>query len=225
MPSAGMSPTQADVMAVDLGLDHGAEQRRAELADDMDGPGSRLEHREDGPARVAQGPVAGLRHPGVVEHGPGDGGMTVGEAELAEAAGRVVLEPAEVFDLQLDERGLVVLGRVAPRGERVEERGRDVLVEVELLQRVVLEEIVPVEVGPPLRLHEVRGVGYRLRAELGDEAGEARHRPECRCQTVHPAVVPAEVEVRVGAAAPEAGQDAGVRDSPGASGRPCATRG
>ena len=99
----------------------------------------------------------------MVEHGPRDRRVAVGEAEVAEPAGGVVLEPAEVLDLQLDQRGLVVLGRVPPGAERLEQRGRDVLVEVALLERVVLEEVVPVEIGPALGVHEPGGLGDGLR--------------------------------------------------------------
>ena len=60
-------------------------------------------------------------------------------------------------------------------------------------------------------MHEVRGVRYGLRAELGDEPGEARHRAQRRREAVHPAVVPTEVEVRVGAATADAREHARVR--------------
>ena len=102
--------------------------------------------------------------------------MAVGEAEVAEPTGGRVLETAQVLDLELDERRLVLLGRGAPRVERREVGGRHDPVEDLLLTRVVLEQAVPVELGPPLGFHERGGLGDGLGAELGDETGEAGDR-------------------------------------------------
>ena len=68
-----------------------------------------------------------------------------------------------------------------------------------------LGQPLPVEVGPPLGLAEVGGVGDGLRAELGDEAGHPRHGGEEAGEVALVAVVPAEVHVRVGAVELRAG--------------------
>src|SRR5918994_1543345 len=81
-------------------------------------------------------------------------------------------------------------------------------VEPPLLARVAREQPVPVEIGPALRFHERGRLGDGLGAELGDEARKSRNGAERRREAVELAVVPAEVEVRVGTGAPEAGQDA-----------------
>ena len=139
--------------------------------------------------------------------------MAVGEAELGEAAGGPVLEAPQRLDVVLDEGGLVRLGGGLPRAERrVLGRGH-VLVEAPLLERVGAAEPLPVEVGPALRLEEVGGLGHGLGAELADPAHEAGQPAGEVGQVALVAVVPAEVEVRVGAV--EGGrvrQHAGVRD-------------
>ena len=146
----------------------------------------------------------------MVEHRPRDGGVTVGEAELAEATGRGEAEAAQIFDLELDERSLVALGRELPGLEGVEQGRRDVAIEPALLARVVFEEPVPIEVRPLVGVHEPRRGGYGLCTELGDEARQPRHCPKRRREVVHLTVVPAEVEVRVRPAAAHAREDAGV---------------
>ena len=192
-------------------MDLDVRHPRALLAHHVDGAGSGVEHRQDGAAGVAEGGVAGLAHAVVVEHRPGHGRVPVGEAEVAEPAGGRALQPAQVLHLQLDDRRLVRLGRGAPRLEGGVLGRRHVAVEEQLLARVPVEQPVPVEVGPARRVHEVGRLGHGLRAELGDEAGEARHRAQARREPVERPVVPAEVEVGVGPRAPEAREHARVR--------------
>src|SRR5262249_52107880 len=122
-----------------------------------------------------------------------------------------VLEPPEILDLQLDERRLVGLRRGAPAVEGLVLGGRNVTVEVPLLTRVVREQVVPVEGGPPLRLHEGGGAGDGLGAELGYEPGEQGDGAQRGGKAVEGTVVPAEVEVRVGAGAAEAREHTRVR--------------
>ena len=95
--------------------------------------------------------------------------------------------------------------------------GGIVLLEDVALERVVARRGVPVEVRPAFGLHPLGGLGNRLRAELGDEPTEAGPAPDVRGEPAEIAVVPAEVEVRVGPRLGDAGQHAAVsHDRPGA---------
>ena len=92
-----------------------------------------------------------------------------------EAAGRAVLEPAELLDLPAHQPGLVALGRRLPARVGQVGVGRDVALHGGALEAVGAGEAVPVEVGPPGRVDEVVGLGDRLGPHAGDEADHARH--------------------------------------------------
>ena len=64
---------------------------------------------------------------------------------------------------------------------------------------MVDREIVPIEVGPVGRVDEVGCLGHRLGAELGHEAHDARKARGESLDIADVAVVPAEVQVTVGA--------------------------
>ena len=97
----------------------------------------------------------------------------VGEAELGEAPGRPVLEPAEALDLVAQQAGLVALGGLAPVLVGVEGARGHVALEGGQVQAVVAGQALPVQVGPALGLDEVVGLGHGRGAELADEPGQS----------------------------------------------------
>ena len=111
------------------------------------------------------------------------------------------------------EIGLVPLGGLAPRVERGVVGGRHPPIEDVPLEPVVALEPLPVEVGPAIRLEEVVALGHSLGPELGHEphepgdgAGQGRQLPLVT-------VVPAEVQVAIGAVElRRVGQDPRVGD-------------
>ena len=90
-------------------------------------------------------------------------------------------------------------------------RGGDPLVEDGALQGVGLLQVVPVQIGPAVRLHELGALGNGLGPELADEAGEHRKPGQRGREVPVVAVVPAEVEVGVGPPG-RVGQDTGMGD-------------
>ena len=125
---------------------------------------------------------------------------------------RPVLEPAERLDVVADERGLVRLGGVPPRlegriarpagrtGRRSPSGGRGA--RARWAQSRSGHRSGPAEVG---------GGGHGLGAELGDEPGQDGQAGQRGREVPLVAVIPAEVEVGVGAPG-RVGKDAGVGD-------------
>ena len=74
-------------------------------------------------------------------------------------------------------------------------------------------QAIPVQVGPPFWLAEVGRLGHGLGAELGDESHLAGKEAGEPGEVAFVAVVPAEIQVAVGAVEHRwVGEDAGVGD-------------
>ena len=94
---------------------------------------------------------------------------------------------------------LIPLRRLAPFVERTVGGRRHELLERVKLQSVAFLQHFPIEVWPQFRFHEVRGCGHGLGPELADEPHHPRHRCGEPRHVAFVAVIPAEVQVTVGA--------------------------
>ena len=158
--------------------------------------------------RVPQRRVAALLAPLVIEDRPRHRRVAVGEAEVAEPAGWRVLETAQVLDLELNERCLVRLSSTVRHTSNVGE-GANSTTQSKIS---LFEHLVDAGAGSQLssgrrfRPHERHGVRDGLEAEArSTKRAKTRYSTKRRRRAVELRRVPAEVEVRVGAGATEAG--------------------